>query len=171
MALEAPPLWLLYLDHSSEMGADAAAYLSTYFILFFLTHYESILLFYQPLFSPIYEPSYQSFGWNYTFSSLFRQFCYFIWSSVGPNALLHSSSNASRGILFFKYSPPTLLPVKKSKKRREKNHCMFYFRDCLLHVCVCDFFYTMKVFHPCCSGHFHSGVWWQMWVQYQKSAP
>lgn len=66
------------------------------------------------------RPSYQSFGWNYTFYSLFRQFCYFIWSSVGLNALLHSSSNASQGILFFKYSPPTLLPVKKRKKEEKK---------------------------------------------------
>lgn len=35
------------------VSTDAAAYLSTYFILFGLTYYESILLFYQPLFSPI----------------------------------------------------------------------------------------------------------------------
>lgn len=46
----------------------------------------------------------------------FWQFCYFNWSSVGVNALLHSSSNASRGKFFFKYSLPTLLPVKKKKK-------------------------------------------------------
>lgn len=67
----------------------------------------------------------------------FWQFCYFNWSSVGVNALLHSSSNASREKFFFKYSLPTLLPVKK----KNKNPRMLYFRDWLLYVCVYVIFF------------------------------
>lgn len=70
----------------------------------------------------------------------FWQFCYFNWSSVGVNALLHSSSNASREKFFFKYSLPTLLPVKK----KNKNPRMLYFRDWLLYVCVyVNFFFFL----------------------------
>lgn len=65
--------------------------------------------------------------------------------------------------------PPTLLPVKKKKKITACS--ISGTLSCMCVYVIFFFFYTMKVFHPCCSGHFHSGVWWQMWVQYQKSAP
>lgn len=32
-------------------------------------------------------------------------------------------------------------------------------------------FYTLKVFHPYYSGHFHNSVWWAIWVQIQQAPP
>lgn len=108
---------------------DAATHLSTYFILLGLSYYESILQFYKPLFSL----SILCMKFHILFIILV------ILAEVLSLLMLpHSSSYASKVILFFKNSTPSLLPVKK------KIPCMLsYFRGCLLYVCrvfLCSFF-------------------------------
>lgn len=59
----------------------------------------------------------------------------------------------------------------KKEKKEEKKITACSISGTVSCMCVyVIFFYTMKVFHPCCSGHFHSGVLWQMWVQYHKDS-
>lgn len=138
VALRVPPLRLLYLDLYSEMGLALMPQPICLLISFFLawptmnqfrsstSHLFS--LFKSQAINPLYEITH--------FSHYFGSFCCFIWSSVSLNVILHSSSNASQQTLFFKNSPPSLLPVKKKKKIP----CMLsYFRGCLLYVCALFF--------------------------------